>query len=202
MRSLDHTRDIELLDRGANGGRRMPSLWNSQMRIKPIELPHLAVGAPAEIAVRWRSVYRRRQCSRRRAPRRIVRPPRRPRLRSARNHARGPSEWPARIGAWHRRLALRDERSRPTPARACLRTSAGSFRPTRAVVPGAPSGVRATPAADRSPRLHRAPTPLMRSSRSSRAAGFGRRRLQAPASRCRPPPVPRHNCLTGTAPSV
>src|SRR6202044_4121589 len=38
-------------ERRANGRHGMLSLRNSQMWMKPIELPHLAVGAPAEITL-------------------------------------------------------------------------------------------------------------------------------------------------------
>src|SRR5579863_7604058 len=40
-----------MLDREAIGRGRTLPLWRGQMRIKSIELPYLAVGAPAEIAV-------------------------------------------------------------------------------------------------------------------------------------------------------
>jgi hypothetical protein len=40
-----------MLDRGANGRCGTVSLWSGQLRIEPIKLPHLAVGAPAEITV-------------------------------------------------------------------------------------------------------------------------------------------------------
>ena len=55
-----------------------------------------------------------------------------------------------------------------------------NFRPTRGVVPGAPSGVCAMPAADRPTRSRRAPPPLTQCSRSSRAAAIcpTRRRKQ------------------------
>src|SRR6202048_569161 len=37
--------------RGGNGRGGTVSLWSGQLRIEPIKLPHLAVGAPAEITV-------------------------------------------------------------------------------------------------------------------------------------------------------
>src|SRR6266850_5145618 len=51
LRGFDDARYIELLDWGANGRRGTVPLRSGQTRIKPIELPHLAVGAPAEITV-------------------------------------------------------------------------------------------------------------------------------------------------------
>jgi len=41
----------ELLDRGANVRCRTLRLRSGQTRMKPIKLPHLAIGSPAEIAV-------------------------------------------------------------------------------------------------------------------------------------------------------
>src|SRR5260370_36915234 len=67
--------------------------------------------------------------------------------------------WPARIGAWLRDPGLRGERSRPIPARAYQRKSVDSFRPIRAVVPDAGSGVPATPAVGRPTRSHSLPPP-------------------------------------------
>src|SRR6267142_1210954 len=50
LRGFDDARYIELLDWRANGCREtIPHHRSSQLRIKPIELLHLAVGTPAEI---------------------------------------------------------------------------------------------------------------------------------------------------------
>ena len=49
MRGFDDARYIELPGRGANCVRGTVSLQSGQTRIKPIELPDLAIGAPAEI---------------------------------------------------------------------------------------------------------------------------------------------------------
>ena len=81
--------------------------------------------------------YGHGRSSQSRAWRRTARPPYGPGLRSARSRARGPIEWPVRTDALHLRLALRGGRSRPTPRRGCQRSSVDSFRPTRAVAPGA-----------------------------------------------------------------
>ena len=146
------------------------SRFLAQLRVAFVELPHLAVRRPSGDSSTWRCADRRGRSSRSRAPRRTARPPHGPGPRSARNRSRGPIEWPARTDASHRRLALRGGRSRPTPGRVCRRKSADSFRPTRAVVPGAPSGVRANRSARRPTRSHRAPPPSARRSKSSRAA--------------------------------
>src|SRR4030088_1603452 len=52
LRSLDHRSDIQLLDGRANGGGgRCRDCCVAEMWMKLFELPHLAIGAPSDIAV-------------------------------------------------------------------------------------------------------------------------------------------------------
>ncbi len=52
LRHLDHGREVEMFDRRADrAGRPGRRLFRPELRIQLLELPHLAVGAPAEIAV-------------------------------------------------------------------------------------------------------------------------------------------------------
>ena len=116
----------------------------AEVRMELLELPDLSLGAPAKIAVArvpQIGVSYTLNAARRVEPRGhfMGRAP-----RSERSRVRERIEWPARTVAWRRRPGLRCVRSRPTPERACRRKSVDDFRPTRAVVPGAPSGARAT----------------------------------------------------------
>src|ERR1700733_12502145 len=49
LRGFDDARYIELLDRRANGCPETIPRRSNQLRVKPIELVHFAVGAPAQI---------------------------------------------------------------------------------------------------------------------------------------------------------
>src|SRR5712675_1898969 len=52
LRGLEHRSDIQPLDGRANGsGRRCWDWCVAEMRMKLFELPHLAIGSPAQIAV-------------------------------------------------------------------------------------------------------------------------------------------------------
>jgi hypothetical protein len=125
-----------------------------------------------------RPVDRSAQFRLRRARHRTGRLSHGPAPRSARNLDRGRIESFARTDALPRRLALRGARSQLTHVRACRRTSANSFQPTHAVVPGALSEARATLAARGPKRSRRPPPPSARHSKSSRAADLGRYRQE------------------------
>jgi len=98
---------------------------------------------------------------------------------------------------------LRAGQSRPTTIRCLSAKVCCSFRPTRAVAPGAPSGGRATRPARRQNHSHKVPPLSTRCSRSSSSIWKSERLrpkgAPSPLSACRE--RPRRSRLTGTEPS-
>ena len=130
LRDLDHRREIEVFDRCRDRAcrSRCAALPCLSCGYSCIELPHLAVGSPAEIAVAGRFADRDARSSRSRAPRRSARRARWRAPRCGQSRLRWPSGWPVRKGAWHRARGLRSGRSPRRPARRGSRNSPGNAR--------------------------------------------------------------------------
>ena len=127
LRHLDHGREVEVFDRRSDRARRAGRwLLPPQVRIQLVELPHLAVGSPAQIAVAGVAQIEMRDLSRSRAPRRSARRVRRRAPRCGRSRWRAPSGWPVRRGARRRARGLRGGRSPRRPARRGSRNSPGN----------------------------------------------------------------------------
>ena len=171
LRRLDHRQHVELLGGHARWSPRSGRPGLDEPRVTPLDVAHLAVGAPAQVAVaRLAQVGVGDQ----REPARAGRSARRSRRRSprcGRSRCRAPSESLARTGA--RRLRHRREaaRARRPAARRGSRNSRGSSAPRSAFAGGArraPAGADAAPG----PARRRAPP----RARAPRRSGSRRRR--------------------------
>ena len=99
LRDFDDRREIEMFDRRPDRARRTGRrLFLAEMRIELIELPHLAVGSPAQIAVAGVSQIQLRELLEAPAPRKSARPVRWRAPRCGQSRLPGPSGWPVRKG--------------------------------------------------------------------------------------------------------
>ena len=136
LRHLDHGREVQVFDRRPDrAGRPGRRLFLAQVRMQLIELPHLAVGAPAQIAVAGVAQISAGESSRSHAPHRSARRVRWRVPHCERTRWRGPNGWPVRRGARRRARGLRCGRSPRRPGRRGSRNSPDNSPPRSASCP-------------------------------------------------------------------